>query len=135
MLVSAPSGWLSDRYGERVAIVGGFLLASGSLWIFVNVQAFSGFALAAMVLGVGLGVIGPAYDALVSKITPQNLRGLAFGFFQTSLGVVSLPAPWVGAQLWERIGPSAPFTLTALAALLAGLLAWTKFKLPQTMTD
>ncbi len=134
MLVSAPTGWLSDRYGERVAITAGFLLASSALYVFLNASAFPGFALAAIVLGAGFGAIGPAYDSLVSKVTPENLRGLAFGFFQTSLGVVSLPAPWIGAQLWERFGPKAPFTITAAMALLAGALAWTKFKLPPGTT-
>jgi hypothetical protein len=44
--------------------------------------------------------------------------------------LISLPAPWIGAQLWERFSPRLPFVITAAAALLSVLPAWTKFVLP-----
>lgn len=69
-------------------------------------------------------------DALVSKAVPERLRGIAFGLFQTSLGVISLPAPWLGAQLWARVSPRLPFAITAAAALLAVVPAYFKFVLP-----
>jgi hypothetical protein len=58
------------------------------------------------------------------------MRGTAFGLFQTSLGLVSLPAPAIGAQLWERFGPRTPFSLTAWLLLLSAIPAWRKFRLP-----
>jgi hypothetical protein len=63
---------------------------------------------------------------------PKEQRGLAFGFLSTSLGVVSLPAPWIGAQLWENFGPTAPFTITATVLMLSVIPIWIKFKLPKT---
>jgi hypothetical protein len=36
----------------------------------------------------------------------------------------------VGAQLWERVSPRTPFTLTAWLGLLAIIPVWLKFKLP-----
>lgn len=58
-----------------------------------------------------------------------RMRGTAFGLFHTSLGVVSLPAPWIGAQLWERVSPRFPFSLTAWISLLTIIPVWLKFKL------
>jgi hypothetical protein len=57
------------------------------------------------------------------------MRGTAFGLFHTSLGVVSLPAPWIGAQLWERVNPRFPFNLTAWISLLTVVPVWLKFKM------
>jgi hypothetical protein len=37
--------------------------------------------------------MSPAYQSLISKAVPEKMLGTAFGFLQTSLGVVSLPAP------------------------------------------
>jgi MFS family permease len=74
--------------------------------------------------------MSPAYSSLISKAIPEKLRGTAFGLFQTSLGLVSLPAPAIGAQLWQRFGPRFPFTLTAWISLLAIFPVWFKFKLP-----
>ena len=56
---------------------------------------------------------------------------MAFGLFSTSLGIISLPAPWIGAQLWDRVGPRFPFTLTAIALLLSVIPIWLKFRLPK----
>jgi len=66
---------------------------------------------------------------------PQNLRGMAFGLFSTSLGIISLPAPWIGAQLWDRVSPQFPFTITAIALLLSIIPIWLKFKLPKNMEE
>ncbi len=133
MLTTIPGGWLSDKVGERVGIALGMVLMGGSLFILINIPQgnqwlyFAGWALA----GMGVGVSTPAYQSLISKAVPQNLRGMAFGLFSTSLGIVSLPAPWIGAQLWERFSPQFPFTITAIAMLLSIIPIWLKFKLPQ----
>jgi nitric oxide reductase large subunit len=58
--------------------------------------------------------------------------GLAFGFFGTSLGLLSLPMPWIGAQLWERISPQTPFWIVLAASLISVIVAWMKFKLPKS---
>jgi MFS family permease len=133
MLTTIPGGWLSDKAGERISIIIGMVLMGGSLFVLVNIPQgnqwlyFAGWAMA----GMGVGISTPAYQSLISKAVPQNLRGMAFGLFSTSLGIVSLPAPWIGAQLWERFSPQFPFTITAIAILLSIIPIWLKFKLPK----
>lgn len=135
MLSTIPGGWLSDKLGERVGIASGMALLSAALFILVSIPQgvqyqwlyFFGWAVA----GLGAGISQPAYSSLISKAVPQKLRGLAFGFLSTSLGVVSLPAPWIGAQLWENFGPTAPFKITATVLLLSIIPIWIKFKLPK----
>jgi MFS family permease len=82
------------------------------------------------VLGLGVGLMAPAYQSLISKVVPEKVRGTAFGLFSTSLGLLSLPAPALGAQLWERVSPRLPFSLTAIAGLVSIIPVWLKFKLP-----
>ena len=130
MLVTMPAGWLADRKGDRVPIVLGFLLEFAAMMAFIRVSDFIGYALAWALFGLGVGLMSPAYQSLISKAVPEKMRGTAFGFFQTSLGVVSLPAPWIGAQLWERVSPRFNFTLTAWLGLLSIIPVWFKFKLP-----
>ncbi|HNC09437.1 MAG TPA: MFS transporter [Anaerolineales bacterium] len=135
MLSTIPGGWLSDKAGERVGIALGMVLMSAALFILILIPQgsqwqwlyFVGWSVA----GLGAGISGPAYQSLISKAVPQNLRGLAFGLFSTSLGVISLPAPWIGGQLWERFGPTVPFTITASVLLLSVIPIWLKFKLPK----
>ena len=131
MLITVPAGWLADRRGECLGIILGFLLQFAALVIFLRVTNFLGFAMAWAMLGFGFGLMSPAYNSLISKAVPEKVRGTAFGLFNTSLGVVSLPAPAIGAQLWQRYGPLVPFQITAWITLLAVIPVWRKFKTPK----
>jgi MFS family permease len=130
MLTTIPGGWLSDKAGERVGIAIGMTLMSGALFLLVNIPAgnqwlyYVGWGMA----GMGWGLSAPAYQSLISKAVPQKNRGMAFGLFSTSLGLVSLPAPWIGAQMWARVSPAFPFTVTAAVLLLSVIPIWLKFK-------
>lgn len=131
MAVTMPAGWLADKKGERLGIVIGFLTEFVAMFTFMQAKGFWGYALVWAVFGLGTGMMSPAYNSLISKAVPEKLRGTAFGLFGTSLGVVSLPAPWIGAQMWERYSPKMPFYVTGLAALASAIPAWFKFKLPK----
>ena len=130
MLITIPAGWLADKKGERLGIVTGFFMEFVAMMMFVRVSGFWGYALVWAIFGLGVGMMAPAYNSLISKAVPEKVRGTAFGLFSTSLGVVSLPAPAIGAQLYERSSPRTPFVVTGLAALFSVLPAWLKFKLP-----
>jgi len=130
MVLMMPAGWLSDKKGERVGIVAGFFVVAAGLLVFVNSRAFAGFAVAWGLYGLGDALIRPAYSALISKAVPEKLRGTAFGLFSTSLGIVSLPAPYIGALLWQQFGPAVPFYVPVVALLALLPVMWVKFKLP-----
>ena len=124
-------GMLSDKVGERVGIVLGNLFVVGALFTMINVTTFAMFVVAWVLLGIGQALAGPAYNSLISKVVPSNLRGTAFGFFSTSLGIISLPAPYIGTALWERFTPKTPFYVPIVATLLMLPVIWFKFKLPK----
>jgi len=135
-IVASPlAGWLTDRRGERTVIVGGFALEMMGLVTLVRAGALPGFLAAMAAFGLGMGCLIPAYDSLVSKVVPEDQRGLAFGLFGTSLGLLSLPFPWIGGQLWERISPQAPFWVTVTASLISIPIAWLTFALPREETE
>lgn len=129
MILMTPAGWLSDKKGERIGIVGGFAIIAAALAVFVNTRVFAGFALVWVLYGVGGAMIEPAYSALISKVVPEKLRGTAFGLFATSIGLVSLPAPYIGGQLWDRFGPRTPFYVPLVTTLVLIPIMWSKFKL------
>jgi len=135
VILSAPlAGWLVDKFSEKAAITLGFALTSAALIQLVLAQNFAGFAIAMAFFGLGTGAMMPGYNSLISKIVPENKRGLAFGLFGTTLGILSLPFPWIGAQLWERIAPQAPFYFVIGACLLSIPIAWAKFGIKKDET-
>jgi MFS family permease len=134
MFTPVLSGKMADKYGERVPIALGFLLVFFAFMIFLNVYAFLGFAFCWIVFGVGVGLLSPAYQSLISKVVPQNMLGTFTGLFRSSLGIISLPAPYIGALMWENFNPKVPFMITAVVALLSIIPTWLFFKAPGEKT-
>ena len=130
MFTPILSGRISDKYGERVPISLGFLMIFFAYMIFIQVSDFIGFAITWAIFGVSVGLLSPAYQSLVSKVVPQKNLGIFTGMFRSSLGLISLPAPLIGAQLWTRFNPRVPFIITAILALISVIPTWFKFKIP-----
>lgn len=132
MVTTLPGGWLADRLGERVGIVISFMMVGTGLglMIFMPEQSIWLYGASFALAGMGLGLSNPAYKSLISKAVPEKVRGTAFGLFGTSLGLVSLPAPWIGGQLWQHVGPRIPFLIAVIVSFLCTIPAWFKFRLP-----
>ena len=135
MFVPMLSGKLVDKHGERLPLITGFLLIFVAFIIFLQANSFLTFAGSAVVFGLGGGMLGPAYQSLISKVVPANKLGTYSGVFNSSRGFISLPAPWLGAQLWERFSPRTPFIITAMATFLIVIPIYFKFKAPEKPLD
>ena len=131
MFVPMLSGRLADKRGERVPIALGFALCGAAFAVFLSAGSFATFAAAWIIFGLGGGLLGPAYQSLISKVVPAKRLGVFSGLFYGSLGLVSLPAPWLGAQLWERFSPRMPFLLTMIASVVVLPLIWFKVRAPK----
>ncbi len=129
MITTIPAGWFADKFSERIAIALGFFLEFVAMLLLINVETFIGFASVWAIFGIGVGLMSPAYQSLLSKVLPERLRGTGFGLIHASLGIFSLPAPAIGSLLWKTINPQAPFYITAIIALITVIPAWFKFKL------
>jgi len=128
-------GWLIDKLSERKILGAGFMFIAIGLLFVVFSHSPTLFLVARILDGLAEGLIMPSYNSLISKVVLENKRGLAFGFFGTSLGILSLPMPWIGARLWEKFTPQTPFWLTAVACAFIVPIVWIKFKLPKQMSD
>lgn len=120
-LTSTKGGMLSDTLGRRGLIVVGWLIYA---------LVYFGFAFAwerwhIWLLYGGYGVYYGAFlgaaSAWVADLTPQQLRGTAYGIFNGAVGVTVLPASVIAGVLWEWYGPAAPFLFGSALAGLATL--------------
>jgi DHA1 family multidrug resistance protein-like MFS transporter len=131
VIASPFGGWFADRVGTRYGIILGLSGLMLAPLIFATASGFWGFAFSWIVLGIGAAVFGPALDVLIARGVSKHLRGLAYAFVATSLGIISLPAPWIGSQIWVTFGPKAPFILTSILGILALIPAWLRLRLPE----
>jgi MFS family permease len=124
---SSPLGALSDRFGRRRVMIGGW---------FIYALIYLGFGIAVQTwqiigLYIAYGLYYAATDgvarALISDIVPQEQRATAFGIFNTVVGIAALPASVLAGVLWQIGGPKTPFLAGALLAFLA-ILAFSRWE-------
>ena len=115
-------GRLVDRVGPRLPLFVGWLLYAG---------VYIAFALAAaqwhawtlfLVYGLFYALTEPAEKTLVANLVGPERKGLAFGWYNFTIGVVAFPSNLIFGALYEQFGPLAAFGSGATLALAAVLL-------------
>jgi len=72
---------------------------------------------------------------LLSEISPKNQLGVMYGLFRSALGIVAIPAPSIGGELFERISPTATLTFGIILSLIAIPLSLFKLSDSKAKTD
>jgi len=88
---------------------------------------FLGFLLCQVSLALAVSMWIPAYNAYVSNAVPEEERGRVFGDLNGLMGLLSFPAPILGALLYESYGFKAPI-LVSLALTIPVILALTSIE-------
>ena len=118
---STPGGVLSDRFGRRPLIIGGWL---------VYAAVYLGFALASatwhawalfILYGLYFGMTEGVGKALVADLVPAGARGAAFGWYNLTIGLAALPASLIFGGLWQTYGAATAFVTGAGLALAAAV--------------
>lgn len=131
-LLSRPAGSLSDRIGRWRVMGAGWLTYAAVYAGFAVFGAGAVWPLFAL-YGVYMGVTQGVGKALVAEQAPPGTRGTALGFFYMASGFATLLASVIAGQLWDRIGPAAPFWFGCGCALAASaLIPLTRPRTPRT---
>lgn len=127
-VVSSPAGALSDRFGRRRFLVGGWLLYAVVYLGFAKATAGWHTWVLMAVYGVYYGMTHGVAKAFVADLVPAERRGTAYGVYSAAVGVTALPASiiagvlWQGVGGWQGFGPGAPFLVGSILALVAAVL-------------
>lgn len=129
MLFSTPLSALSDRWGRKRLLIGGYL-AYAAFYLALGAMRDNGLLLFALFAFYGLFMAATegVEKALVADLAPEGRQGTAFGWFNLTVGVMLLPASVVFGWLYQTYSPWVAFAFSASCAALAALLlfAWVR---------
>ena len=99
MVLGPISGYLSDRYGSRIFATAGMLVAAaGFAWLlFIPTNfVYLPFALAILVIGIGMGLfVSPNTSSIMSSVPPET-RGVSSGMRATFLNTANtISMTWI----------------------------------------
>lgn len=132
-LLSTPMGTWAGRVGRKPILfisLAGFIVTNIAL-AFVNVPLL--FILIRFVEGMLISGLMPVSMAMVGDTIPLEKQGRWIGFLTTAQATGIALGPGIGGFLYQAMGFTGPFLLSAAIALVASLLA--VFMVPETLPD
>lgn len=114
-----PMGKLIDRYGSRRPLILSLSLFSLVFLGYFLSRGFYGFLVVQAVKGLAVALWDPSSRSYLSNSVPEAERGKFFGCLAGLRGLVSFPAPVIGAFIFEAYG----FRGAVSAGLLCSLAA------------
>jgi MFS family permease len=120
-----PFGKLSDSMSHtKLLVLGLVVLIAADLVLAANDHWMS-VLLGVGLWGVHLGITQGLLARMVADVTPADLRGTAYGFFNLLSGLAMLVASVLAGLLWDRLGAAFTFYAGVVFCVIAGLaLAW-----------
>ncbi len=122
LLLLWPAGKAVDRTRKGVAVLGNLLLAVAVL-AFVGADRFETLLAAAFGFGVITAFVGIVPAVVVSDVIPPKMSGPALGVYRMAGDVGFILGPLLGGLSVSRLDFGPTFSLFAVVALIAGLLA------------
>lgn len=119
-LTSVAAGHTGDRIG-MVPVLGAGIALFALAYVGFAVATTSILLLAILFVaaGIGIGCVETAEHAVVASLTPENLRGSAFGLLAAVQSFGNLIASSVAGVLWTIVSPTAAFGYSAVSMFVA----------------
>jgi MFS family permease len=114
-------GPLAKRFGEKhlaLAAGGGVIVG---LVLFATAQNDAMVWMAICIFGLANGLFLPAITSLVSFEADARSRGMVMGMFNASSSAGRIVGPALSGPIYFKLGPAAPFVMSAALALLGVL--------------
>lgn len=124
-LFAIPFGHLSDRFGEKRVILGGFFAAMASYLLFARLASPAALVIGFVMFGLYSAMTDGVARALTAKLVPAEHLATGQGYLQSAIGISSLLGGLVGGTIWSVYGSSIAFTY-GLAMMTIGFLTFVR---------
>jgi MFS family permease len=99
---SAIGGALTDRFGRKGIIIFGLIASSFSTVAMGLIGSFQTFFFLALFVGILTDVAGPAHQAMIADILPEEKRADGYGILRVAFNLSVVIGPAIGGLLASR---------------------------------
>jgi MFS family permease len=117
------TGALSDRLGRKWLIAAGMWVQAAGIGLTATAQRFNGFALGAVLLGLGTAMVYPTLLAAIGDVAHPSWRASAVGVYRLWRDLGYAVGALLAGVVADRFGLSAAVWLVAGLTLLSGVVA------------
>jgi len=115
-------GYISDKIGRKVMILSGWFVYFLTYLGFAYFNEYYLIYLLFIIYGLYFGLTEGVEKALVVDIVPKENIGTAFGFYNLSLGIATLPASIIFGFIWKTYSFRAAFLTGALISIISAIM-------------
>jgi len=115
-------GYISDKIGRKVMILSGWFVYFLTYLGFAYFNEYYLIYLLFIIYGLYFGLTEGVEKALVADIVPKENIGTAYGFYNLSLGITTLPASVIFGLIWKAYSFRAAFLTGALISIVSSLM-------------
>ncbi len=119
LLLMERAGHIGDRFGRQRT----YSLGLGSVALLLLLLPFCHQLWQLILDFIGIGVayafVLPAWNSIMLRLLPDEVRGAGLGVAMTIEGMGGVIGPLVGGALWQWTNPSSPFYLSGGLLLIA----------------
>ncbi len=122
-------GALADKFGRKTNMIFGLIASATSALLMVIIENIVLFYIAIAIVGIFQDIAGPARQAMIADLVPEELRGDAYGLFRIVFNLSVTIGPAIGGFMASR-----SFEMLFLADMVISVLvaAFVFFFLPET---
>lgn len=117
------AGYVSDTVGTRKVIFAGYVVLLISYAVIGSAQNLEWLFLGFILFGLFPALTDGVQHALAAEISPEAMRGGAFGLLNAAMGVGAIFAGVGGGLLWEFYGPATALAVSS-GVVLMGLVVF-----------
>ncbi|NIS82332.1 MAG: MFS transporter [Anaerolineales bacterium] len=123
VLGSTAGGALADRLGRRVMVLSGLVLSAIITLMMGLINDLRLFYGVALIVGVFANIGGPASQAMIADLLPEEKRVQGFGIFRVVFNLAATIGPAIGGFLASRSYLSL-FIIDAVASTITAVLVY-----------
>ena len=130
LMTNMPTAILSDRFGRRLPLVGGPLVAAVGNALAGTADSLELLLVYRFISGVGSAAFITGAVIFIGDISTSANRGRLMSVYQGSFALGVSLGPALGGLIAEVLGLRAPFFVVGVLSLLSGV--WAFFKVPES---